>query len=123
MINNSDIIYIGAASAAANGDISFSYPDNDVTESRGVQLLPADGARTNVLEFTGEDAYMNVGNGLLAGSNANAFTIEVNLALSAGEQNVTLFDRHDEPEAAARHAVDHEHECDHLLICKHPVIR
>ena len=92
MINNSDIIYIGAASAAANGDISFSYPDNDVTESRGVQLLPADGARTNVLEFTGEDAYMNVGNGLLAGSNANAFTIEVNLALSAGEQNVTLFE-------------------------------
>ena len=92
MINNSDIIYIGAASAAANGDISFSYPDNDVTESRGVQLLRADGARTNVLEFTGEDAYMNVGNGLLAGSNANAFTIEVNLALSAGEQNVTLFE-------------------------------
>lgn len=92
MISNSDLIYIGSASPAANGDINFSYPDNDVTESRGVQLLSRDGARTNVLEFTGENAYMNVGNGLLTGNNANAFTMEVNLALSAGEQNITLFE-------------------------------
>lgn len=92
IIGNSDLIYIGSASAAANGDITFSLPDNDVTESRGVVLLPSDGARTSVLEFSGDHAYMNVGNGLLAGSNANAFTVEVNMALAAAEQNVTLFE-------------------------------
>lgn len=92
MINNSDLIYIGSASAAANGGINFAYPDNDVTESRGVALLPSDGTRTNVLEFTGEDAYMNVGNGLMTGGNADEFTIEANLSLSAGEQNITLFE-------------------------------
>lgn len=92
MINNSDLIYIGSASPAANGEINFSYPDNDVTESRGVRLLPSDGTRTNVLEFSGDGACMYVGNGLVTGNNANAFTIEINMALSAGEQNVTLFE-------------------------------
>lgn len=92
IINNSDLIYIGAASPSANGDITFSLPDNDVTESTGVTLLPSDGTRTNVLEFSGDNACMNVGNGLLTGSNANAFTIEVNMSLSAAEQNVTLFE-------------------------------
>ena len=92
IIGNSDLIYIGAASASANGDVTFSLPDNDVTESRGVVLLPSDGTRASVLEFSGDNAYMDVGNGLLTGSNANAFTIEVNMALTAAEQNVTLFE-------------------------------
>lgn len=86
MINNSDLIYIGSASPAANGEINFSYPDNDVTESRGVRLLPSDGTRTNVLEFSGDGACMYVGNGLVTGNNANAFTIEINMALSAGNR-------------------------------------
>lgn len=92
MVGNSDLIYIGAAKPLANGDINFSYPDNDVTESKGVHLIAKEGTRTNILEFTGENAFMNVGNGLVTGNNADAFTIEVNMALTAGEQNVTLFE-------------------------------
>ena len=63
-----------------------------MTESTGVRLLPSDGTQTNVLEFSGDGACMYVGNGLVTGNNANAFTIEINMALSVGEQHVTLFE-------------------------------
>lgn len=92
LLNNSDLIYFGSASPAANGDVNFSYPDNDVQESKGVSLLPAEGGRTNILAFSGAGAYMNVGEGLMTGAKANNFTIEVNMALSSQWQNVALFE-------------------------------
>ena len=92
LINNSDLIYINSVTPAANGSLNFQYPDNDVTESSGVVLLPSDGECSNVLDFSGEGAYMNVGGGLLGGGSSGAFTVEVRMALDGDGQEAVLFE-------------------------------
>ena len=92
LINNSDLIYINSVTPAADGSLNFQYPDNDVTESSGVVLLPSDGECSNVLDFSGEGAYMNVGGGLLGGGSSGAFTVEVRMALDGDGQEAVLFE-------------------------------
>lgn len=90
IINNNDLIYIGVTGLTADGTITYWRPDNDVREKNGVTFLPREGTRTSVYRFTGPNASMRVGGGLLGGNPA-AFTMEASMLLSGERENFTLF--------------------------------
>lgn len=90
IINNNDLIYIGVTGLTADGTITHWRPDNDVKEKNGVTFLPREGTRTSIYRFTGPNASMRVGGGLLGGDPA-AFTIEADMLLSAERENFILF--------------------------------
>ncbi|MEG0334298.1 MAG: glycosyl hydrolase family 18 protein [Akkermansia sp.] len=92
LINNSDLIYIGSASANEDGTIKQIYPNNNVTESKGLSLIPQEADKTNILEFKGKDSFMKVGTGLLETEDLGKFTIESTMMFTEDAQSVTLFE-------------------------------